>query len=138
MQEESNDDISDNNKDQVKISLNYMENQIQEKNITNLVNEIKETEMKMKKENNVKRYRKKYTQRISMSKIELTPINIQTIQFILSNKVRNQNMLIVLNALLSNMKFVQIVTDLQDKERLISSLSSCLKLEKKAKRFYII
>ena len=71
MQEESNDDISDNNKDQVKISLNYMENQIQEKNITNLVNEIKETEMKMKKENNVKRYRKKYTQRISMSKIEL-------------------------------------------------------------------
>ena len=133
MQEESNDDISDNNKDQVKISLNYMENQIQEKNITNLVNEIKETEMKMKKENNVKRYRKKYTQRISMSKIELTPINIQTIQFILSNKVRNQNMLIVLNALLSNMKFVQIVTDLQDKERLISSLSSCLKLEKKPK-----
>lgn len=133
MQEESNDDISDNNKDQDKISLNYMENQIQEKNITNLVNEIKETEMKMKKENNVKRYRKKYTQRISMSKIELTPINIQTIQFILSNKVRNQNMLIVLNALLSNMKFVQIVTDLQDKERLISSLSSCLKLEKKPK-----
>ena len=71
MQEESNDDISDNNKDQDKISLNYMENQIQEKNITNLVNEIKETEMKMKKENNVKRYRKKYTQRISMQKIEL-------------------------------------------------------------------
>ena len=31
MQEESNDDISDKNKDQVKISLNYMENQIQEK-----------------------------------------------------------------------------------------------------------
>ena len=85
MQEESNDDILDNNKDQVKISLNYIENQIQEKNITYLVNEIKETEMKMKKENNVKRYRKKYTQRISMPKIELTPINIQTIQYKISN-----------------------------------------------------
>ena len=131
--EESNNDISDDNKDNDKISLNFMENDIHEKNITNLVNEIKETEIKIKKEINEKKYRKKFTPRISMPKIELTPINIQTIQYILSNKTRNPNMLIVLNALLSNMKFVSIVTDLHDKEKLITSLSNCLKLEKKPK-----
>ena len=97
-----------------------MENEIHEKNIANLVNEIKEIEIKIKRENNEKKYRKKFTPRITMPKIELTRINIQTIQYILSNKTRNQNMLIVLNALLSNMKFVSIVTDLQDKERLIN------------------
>ena len=133
IQNEKSIDISDDNKNNDKISLNNMEDDIHEKNIENLVNEIKETEKKIKKEINEKKYRKEFTPRISLPKIQLTPINIQTIQYILSNKNRNQNMLIVLNALLSNMKFVSIVTDLQDKEKLISSLSNCLKLEKKPK-----
>ena len=138
IQNEKSIDISDDNKNNDKISLNNMEDDIHEKNIENLVNEIKETEKKIKKEINEKKYRKKFTPRISMPKIQLTPINIQTIQYILSNKNRNQNMLIVLNALLSNMKFVSIVTDLQDKEKLISSLSNCLKLEKSQKvRYYL-
>jgi len=72
MQEESNDDISDDNKDHDKISLNHMENEIHEKNLANLVNEIKEIEIKIKRENNEKKFRKKFTPRITMPKIELT------------------------------------------------------------------
>ena len=71
--------------------------------------------------------------RFTMPKIELTSINIKTIQYILSNKTRNENMLIVLNALLSNMKFISVVKDLEDKEKLIYSLSNYLKLEKRQK-----
>ena len=41
-------------------------------------------------------------------------------------------MLIVLNALLSSMKFVTNVSE-QDKEKLIASLSNCLKMEKRQK-----
>ena len=115
------------------IFLNKKENAIHEKNIENLVHEIKEAEKKMKKEMNEIIVKKKIIPRISMPKIKLTPINIQTIQYILSNKTKNQNMLIVLNALLSNMKFVSIAKDEHDKEKLVSSLSSCLKLEKKPK-----
>ena len=115
------------------IFLNKKENEIHEKNIENLVHEIKEAEKKMKKEMNEIIAKKKIIPRISMPKIKLTPINIQTIQYILSNKTKNQNMLIVLNALLSNMKFVSIAKDEHDKEKLVSSLSSCLKLEKKSK-----
>ena len=59
-------------------------------------------------------------------------------------------MLIVLNTFLSNMKFVSVTPDLNDRKKLISSLSSCLKLEKKQKgsilfrygnkgnRFYVV
>ena len=141
---------NDINKDIDNIFLNKKENLIHEKNIENLVNEIKEAEKKMQKEVKETKFTKKKITRISMPKIELTPINIQTIQYILSSKARNQNMLIVLNALLSNMKFVSIVTDLNDKEKLIASLSNCLKLEKRQKgsilfrygnkgtRFYIV
>ena len=125
--------IIEDGKEINKLSLNIIENEVHEKNIENLVNEIKETENKIKKEINEKKYRKKTTPRISMLKIKLTPINIQTIQYILSSRIKNQNMLIVLNTLLSNMKFVSIATDLNDRERLIASLSNCLKLEKRPK-----
>ena len=122
-----------NNKDIDNIFLSKKENIVHEKNIENLVNEIKEAEKKLKKDlKETKFTKKRFTTRISMPKIELSPINIQTIQYILSSKNRNQNMLIVLNALLSNMKFVTNVTE-QDKEKLIASLSNCLKLEKRQK-----
>ena len=142
--------IIEHSKEINKLSLNLIENEIHEKNIENLVNEIKETENRIKKEINEKKFRKKATPRISMLRIKLTPINIQTIQYILSSRIKNQNMLTVLNTLLSNMKFVSIATDLHDRERLIRSLSNCLKLEKRQKgsilfrygnkgtRFYIV
>ena len=130
---ENKNDILEENKDIDKMNLNVMENEIHEKNIENLVIEIKEAENKIKKEIREKKFIKNYVPRISMPKIKLTPINIQTIQYILSSKTRSQNMLIVLNALLSNMKFVSIATDLHEKEKLIESLSKYLKLEKKAK-----
>ena len=110
------------------------ENAIHEKNIENLVNEIKEAEKKINKETKRTRLNKKFSSmRFTMPKIELTSINIKTIQYILSNKTRNENMLIVLNALLSNMKFISVVKDLEDKEKLIYSLSNYLKLEKRQK-----
>ena len=110
------------------------ENTIHEKNIENLVNEIKEAEKKINKETKRTRLNKKFSSmRFTMPKIELTSINIKTIQYILSNKTRNENMLIVLNALLSNMKFISVVKDLEDKEKLIYSLSNYLKLEKRQK-----
>ena len=130
---ENKNDILEENKDIDKMNLNVMENEIHEKNIENLVIEIKEAENKIKKEIHEKKFIKNYVPRISMPKIKLTPINIQTIQYILSSKTRSQNMLIVLNALLSNMKFVSIATDLHEKEKLIESLSKYLKLEKKTK-----
>ena len=113
--------------------LNENDNSFHENNIGNLVNEIKEAEKKMKKELKEKQINKNIISSTSMPKIELTPINIQTIQYILSNKIRTQNMLIVLNAMLSNMKFLSNDIDIHDKEKLISSLSTFLKLEKKQK-----
>ena len=132
------------------IFINKNENLIYEKNIEYLVNEIKEAEKKIKKELKESIFNKKNIPKIPTPEIELTPINIQTIQYILSSKIRNQNMLIVLNTFLSNMKFVSVTPDLNDRKKLISSLSSCLKLEKKQKgsilfrygnkgnRFYVV
>ena len=113
--------------------INENDNSFHENNIENLVNEIKEAEKKMKKELKEKQINKNIISSTSMPKIELTPINIQTIQYILSNKIRTQNMLIVLNTMLSNMKFLSNDIDIHDKEKLISSLSTFLKLEKKQK-----
>ena len=113
--------------------INENDNSFHENNIEYLVNEIKEAEKKMKKELKEKQINKNIISSTSMPKIELTPINIQTIQYILSNKIRTQNMLIVLNAMLSNMKFLSNDIDIHDKEKLISSLSTFLKLEKKQK-----
>ena len=121
-----------NNKDIDNIFLSKKENIVHEKNIENLVNEIKEAEKKIQKDLKESKIPKKRNTRISMPKIELSPINIQTIQYILSSKNRNHNMLIVLNALLSNVKFVTNVSE-QDKEKLIASLSNCLKMEKRQK-----
>ena len=121
-----------NNKDIDNIFLSKKENIVHEKNIENLVNEIKEAEKKIQKDLKESKIPKKRNTRISMPKIELSPINIQTIQYILSSKNRNHNMLIVLNALLSNIKFVTNVSE-QDKEKLIASLSNCLKMEKRQK-----
>ena len=130
--------------------INENDNSFHENNIEYLVNEIKEAEKKMKKELKEKQINKNIISSTSMPKIELTPINIQTIQYILSNKIRTQNMLIVLNAMLSNMKFLSNDIDIHDKEKLISSLSTFLKLEKKQKgsilfrygnkgnRFYVV
>ena len=86
-----------NNKDIDNIFLSKKENIVHEKNIENLVNEIKEAEKKIQKDLKESKIPKKRNTRISMPKIELSPINIQTIQYILSSKNRNHNMLIVLN-----------------------------------------
>ena len=73
------------------IFINKNENLIYEKNIEYLVNEIKEAEKKIKKELKESIFNKKNIPKIPTPEIELTPINIQTIQYILSSKLRNQN-----------------------------------------------
>ena len=75
--------IIEDGKEINKLSLNIIENEVHEKNIENLVNEIKETENKIKKEINEKNYIKKTTPRISMLKIKLTPINIKNNYYVL-------------------------------------------------------
>ena len=127
------------------------ENNIYEKNIINLVKEIREYEKKIeekKKDKNIK-YKEKLSQN-QYPKIKLTPLNNQTIQYILSCKFRTPNMLIILNAFLSTMKFLSISADNEDKEKLLYSLSFCLKMDKKSNgsiifrygnkgtRFYIV
>ena len=124
------------------------ENNIYEHNILNLVNEINENEKKIEEKK-----KEKKNQQISLNqypKIKLTPLNNQTIQYILSCKQRTQNMLTILNAFLSTMKFLSVSADLEDKKKLLYSLSFCLKMEKKQQgsiifrygnkgtRFYIV
>ena len=116
-----------------KILLNNKETEMHEKNIEYLVNELKEAEQKMEKEKKEKTINNKNTHRISIPKISITPNNIKTIEYILSCKKRNKNMLIILNSLLANMKFLSIIKEQYDKEKLIASLSNCLTLEKKKK-----
>ena len=53
---ENKNDILEENKDLDKMNLNVMENEIHEKNIENLVIEIKEAENKMKKEIHEKKF----------------------------------------------------------------------------------
>ena len=125
-----------------------VENNINERNIINLVKEIQKIQKKIE-EKKKKKKRQKNVQN-QYPKIKLTPLNNQTIQYILSCKLRTPNMLKILNAFLSTMKFLSISADIEDKEKLLNSLSYCLKMEKKPQgsiifrygnkgtRFYIV
>ena len=64
-----------NNKDIDNIFLSKKENIVHEKNIENLGNEIKEAEKKIQKDLKESKIPKKRNTRISMPKIELSPIN---------------------------------------------------------------
>ena len=110
------------------------ENNAYEKNIINLVKEIKENEKKNEENNKDKKKKKLYTSNQNQNKypiIKLTPLNNQTIQYILSCKLRTPNMLTILNAFLSSMKFLSVSNDVEDKEKLLYSLSFFLKMDKK-------
>ena len=122
------------------------ENNIYERNIAALVRQIHEAEKK-NEENKKEKKTDKQTQTV---KIKLTPINNQTIQYILSLKLRTPNMLMILREFLSNMKFLSVSTDAENRKKLLYSLSFCLKMEKKSQgtiifrygnkgtRFYIV
>ena len=127
--------------------LNSMgESNIYERNIATLIKQIHEAEKKNEENKNEKKSDKQ-TQNI---KIKLTPINNQTIQYILSLKLRTPNMLTILREFLSNMKFLSVSTDDENRNKLLYSLSFCLKMEKKSQgtiifrygnkgtRFYIV
>ena len=129
---------------------NLMEgNNIYEKNILVLVREIQENEKKIEENKKGKKNFTKTSQNI-YPKIKLTPLNNLTIQYILSCRLRTKNMLKILNAFLSTMKFLSLSADNEDKEKLLYSLSYCLKMEKKPQgsivfrygnkgtRFYIV
>ena len=108
------------------------ENNIYERNILNLVKEIQENEKKLEEKKKDKKMKSKKTLNQNLyPKIRLTPLNNQTIQYILSCKLRTPNMLTILNAFLSTMKFLSISADNEDKEKLLYSLSFCLKMDKK-------
>ena len=130
-----------------------VENNVYERNILNLVKEIQENEKK-NEENRHDKKKKKFSS-INQSpnpypKLKFTPLNNQTIQYILSCKLRTPNMLIILNAFLSTMKFLSLSADNEDREKLLYSLSFCLKMDKKPQgsivfrygnkgtRFYIV
>ena len=110
-----------------------VENNIYERNIINLVKEIHENEKKMEEIQKDKKKRKYISVNPSVNQfqIKLTPLNNQTIQYILSCKLRTPNMLTILNAFLSTMKFLSVSADNEDKEKLLYSLSFCLKMDKK-------
>ena len=124
------------------------ENNVYERNILNLVKEIQENQKKIEEKKKEKKRQKNVQNQYP--KIKLTPLNNQTIQYILSCKLRTPNMLKILNAFLSTMKFLSISADIEDKEKLLYSLSFCLKMEKKPQgsiifrygnkgtRFYIV
>ena len=126
------------------------ENNIYEKNIINLVKEIHENEKKCEESKKEKKRNKNNNNQNQYPKIKLTPLNNQTIQYILSCKLRTPNMLTILNAFLSTMKFLSVSADNEDKEKLLYSLSFCLKMDKKVSgsvifrygnkgtRFYIV
>ena len=131
---------------------NVMEdNAVYEKNILKLLKEIHQHEKILEEKKKAKKIKNK--EALSQSqypKIQLTPLNNQTIQYILSCKLRTPNMLTILNAFLSTMKFLSVSADNEDKEKLLYSLSFCLKMDKKANgsiifrygnkgtRFYIV
>ena len=122
------------------------ESNIYERNIAALMKQIHEAEKK-NEENKKEKKSDKQTQTV---KIKLTPINNQTIQYILSLKLRTPNMLTILREFLSNMKFLSVSTDAENRKKLLYSLSFCLKMEKKSQgtiifrygnkgtRFYIV
>ena len=122
------------------------ESNIYERNIAVLIKQIHEAEKK-NEENKKEKKSDKQTQTV---KIKLTPINNQTIQYILSLKLRTPSMLTILREFLSNMKFLSVSTDAENRKKLLYSLSFCLKMEKKPQgtiifrygnkgtRFYIV
>jgi hypothetical protein len=123
-----------------------VENNIYERNITALIKQIHEAEQK----NEESKKEKNSDNQAQTVKIKLTPINNQTIQYILSLKHRTPNMLTILREFLSNMKFLSVSTDAENRKKLLYSLSFCLKIEKKSQgtiifrfgnkgtRFYIV
>ena len=127
-------------------ALGMGESNIYERNIAALIKQIHEAEKKSE-ENKKEKKTDKQTQTV---KIKLTPINNQTIQYILSLKLRTPNMLTILREFLSNMKFLSVSTDAENRKKLLYSLSFCLKMEKKPQgtiifrygnkgtRFYIV
>jgi CRP-like cAMP-binding protein len=141
-----------NNKDNLYLLGNHLNNEFSSHYIDLIHDNIEKLSSLIKKQK-INAY---YRQKNSTSKeedqniIELNEINFNTIQYILSKKNRNQKELSIIQEFLNSLNLFNNPTNNVSKEKLLLSLSSFLKLEKrpqnsilfkfgnKGNKFYIV